>query len=129
MKSFIAIMTALFILSFSAAGQEMKSNQHQTYSTKAVKHMMHKQQRDAAKLVQYTCPMHPEVITDKPGKCPKCGMTLVKREAKKVKEEIKQANVIKAEVYTCPMHPDVKSDKSGKCPKCKMDLVKENKDK
>lgn len=27
----------------------------------------------------YTCPMHPEVITDKPGKCPKCGMNLVKK--------------------------------------------------
>jgi hypothetical protein len=25
----------------------------------------------------YTCGMHPEVISDKPGKCPKCGMTLV----------------------------------------------------
>ncbi len=31
----------------------------------------------AAQAVQYTCPMHPEVISDKPGKCPKCGMTLV----------------------------------------------------
>jgi len=29
--------------------------------------------------VQYTCIMHPEVVTDKPGKCPKCGMTLVKK--------------------------------------------------
>lgn len=27
--------------------------------------------------ILYTCPMHPEVISDKPGKCPKCGMTLV----------------------------------------------------
>ena len=27
---------------------------------------------------KYTCPMHPEVISDTPGKCPKCGMTLVK---------------------------------------------------
>ncbi len=26
---------------------------------------------------KYTCPMHPEVISDKPGKCPKCGMNLV----------------------------------------------------
>jgi P-type Cu2+ transporter len=26
---------------------------------------------------QYTCPMHPEVIKDAPGKCPKCGMNLV----------------------------------------------------
>ena len=26
---------------------------------------------------QYTCPMHPEVISDQPGDCPKCGMHLV----------------------------------------------------
>jgi hypothetical protein len=27
----------------------------------------------------YTCPMHPEVISDRPGKCPKCGMELVEK--------------------------------------------------
>jgi len=26
----------------------------------------------------YTCPMHPEVRQPRPGRCPKCGMTLVK---------------------------------------------------
>lgn len=36
--------------------------------------------------VEYTCPMHPEVIKDKPGKCPKCGMNLVKKEAPKKAE-------------------------------------------
>ena len=27
----------------------------------------------------YSCPMHPEVVSDHPGKCPKCGMDLVKQ--------------------------------------------------
>ncbi|MEO7463421.1 MAG: heavy metal-binding domain-containing protein [Ferruginibacter sp.] len=28
----------------------------------------------------YSCPMHPEVKSDKPGKCPKCGMELIKKD-------------------------------------------------
>lgn len=35
-------------------------------------------QKDA-QTVRYTCPMHPEVIQDKPGDCPKCGMKLVEK--------------------------------------------------
>lgn len=35
---------------------------------------------DSSKKIQYTCSMHPEVLSDQPGKCPKCGMTLVKKE-------------------------------------------------
>ena len=34
----------------------------------------------------YTCPMHPEVVSSKPGKCPKCGMTLVKKETSPAKK-------------------------------------------
>jgi hypothetical protein len=30
--------------------------------------------------VTYTCPMHPEVVSDKPGRCPKCGMKLVPKD-------------------------------------------------
>ncbi|WPU96434.1 heavy metal-binding domain-containing protein [Mucilaginibacter sabulilitoris] len=37
--------------------------------------------------VQYTCGMHPDVLSDKPGKCPKCGMELVKKEPAKKKAE------------------------------------------
>jgi len=28
----------------------------------------------------YTCSMHPEVTSDKPGKCPKCGMELTQKD-------------------------------------------------
>ncbi len=30
----------------------------------------------------YTCPMHPEIVSDKPGKCPKCGMALVEKSSR-----------------------------------------------
>ncbi|MCF6157368.1 MAG: efflux RND transporter periplasmic adaptor subunit [wastewater metagenome] len=33
---------------------------------------------DLKKRVIYTCPMHPEVTSDRPGDCPKCGMRLEK---------------------------------------------------
>jgi uncharacterized protein YceK len=33
--------------------------------------------------VYYTCTMHPEIHSDKPGKCPICGMDLVKAEVAK----------------------------------------------
>ena len=32
---------------------------------------------------RYTCSMHPEVITNEPGKCPKCGMALIPKKDEK----------------------------------------------
>jgi Heavy metal binding domain len=29
--------------------------------------------------VKYTCPMHPDVVRDAPGNCPKCSMKLVEK--------------------------------------------------
>ena len=77
-----------------------------------------KEQGYAVKLVQYACPMHPEMTSDKPGKCSKCGMNMTLS-----KKEQMKADIVK---YTCSMHPEVVQDKPGKCPKCSMELVEKH---
>ena len=62
--------------------------------------------------VTYACPMHPEVTSPEPGRCPKCGMKLLATQA--------PAAVTS---YVCPMHPEVVSDQPGRCPKCGMKLL------
>jgi FtsP/CotA-like multicopper oxidase with cupredoxin domain len=50
-------------------------------------HQGHNMKTAGAGQEGYVCPMHPEVKSDKPGKCPKCGMALVpvKQGSKRVK--------------------------------------------
>jgi hypothetical protein len=90
---------------------------------------------------RYTCPMHPEVVRDAPGDCPKCGMTL-ERQARpnadtphasgmahdlpadtQRKEVVTMTDKADAKTFTCPMHPEVTSSSAGKCAKCGMNLV------
>lgn len=64
MKIRLLIIIALIVSSFTNA-QDKKTTQ-QTF---------------------YTCVMHPEIHSPKPGKCPKCGMALIKEKTKSVKKK------------------------------------------
>ena len=103
-----------------------------------------------SKVEQYTCPMHPEVRSEKAGKCPECGMKLVKEDFYEVyKCPMKECPDVKAKAgkccgkdlqkalmskdeyyqlanlqdeYFCPMHPEVAATEAGKCSKCGMKL-------
>src|ERR1039457_1874070 len=61
----------------------------------------------------FTCPMHPEILQEGPGPCPKCGMALEPLIAPAPAERVE---------YTCPMHPEIVQDTPGPCPKCGMAL-------
>lgn len=89
---------------------------------------------------RYTCPMHPEIVRDAPGKCPICGMNLIPQEEAGGQTghegmamdhgpgpghgAMHDASGGAAGVdYTCPMHPEVSSAVPSSCPICGMDLV------
>lgn len=68
MTSTLVLVTSLTLVSFSLAfaqhqhGQDAKMQTFQQGTTGV-----------------YSCPMHPDVVSDHPGKCPKCGMELEKQ--------------------------------------------------
>jgi len=61
----------------------------------------HKQETE----IKYQCPMHSQVISDKPGNCPICGMKLVQMDSISSKRRT---------VYRSTMIPNEVSDKPGK---------------
>ncbi len=84
----------------------------------------------------YTCPMHPQVVQDGPGKCPICGMNLVplnKPERDSGEEHSRHADMVtsseksnEGDQYNCPMlcEGDMTYAQPKRCPVCGMHLVK-----
>lgn len=100
------LLVATIIAMYSCNNNKESHTEHQTATTKDM----------------YSCPMPEDsVFSDKPGKCPKCGMELVKMEMKNEHQQDKLE-------YTCPMHPEIIKAQPGKCPICGMDLVKKETD-
>lgn len=64
-----------------------------------------------SKQVTYTCSMHPEIQSNKPGNCPKCGMKLIVQKPKVIKPKSK-----------------VKEEKASPSKKEKMDQMPQNHD-
>jgi hypothetical protein len=68
MKKQTLVVMSFIVMSLFAAS--CNSNTPENKSTQA-----------ASGKAMYACPMHPEVTSDKPGTCSKCGMDLEKVEA------------------------------------------------
>ncbi len=64
---------------------------------------------DSLPPLSWTCPMHPEILEDKPGACPICRMDLVP--------------IRLDSIWSCPVHSVVAGSRPGKCPIDGRDLV------
>lgn len=53
------------------------------------------QQPNLQQGTKYTCPMHPEIIEDRPGNCPLCGMNLVSKAPDESAEQIIYQDLLK----------------------------------
>ena len=75
----------------------------------------------------YYCPMHPQIQQPRPGECPICSMTLVKKPPGAVKPSATMqpatTGAVAAGKYHCPMHHQIVSDDpKARCPLCGMKL-------
>lgn len=86
---------------------------------------------EEAAAAKYTCPMHPQIISDTPGKCPICGMDLVQvatsggthEEKRDVSAAVTDQKDRKILYWYDPMVPEKRFDKPGKSPFMDMELV------
>lgn len=74
----IGIFAALLAILFAACNDSTSTGKKES-SGDVTKSVDEKTAQPLAADETYTCTMHNEVMSDHPGKCPKCGMKLVKQ--------------------------------------------------
>lgn len=86
----IVLLAVVFTFSFTSCKEKKTANnpQHQAMEQdKMADHSQHQGEGESANSEIYTCSMHPEIIRNKPGKCPICGMELIKKSGNNKKIE------------------------------------------
>ncbi len=102
MKKLLIILIASFA-TFTTFAQKAKGNVKGPKSTMTIQS-------------NYSCPMHPDVVSNEPGKCIKCNMDLTLSKKEQMKKDVMKD-------YTCPMHREVVNNEAGICSKCGTALV------
>ncbi|MFH1157638.1 MAG: efflux RND transporter periplasmic adaptor subunit [Pseudomonadota bacterium] len=111
MKKLCVVLAAVFFL-FTAPAQAGKY---------AVITSAYAEEAASAK---YICPMHHQIVSDKQGNCPICGMTLVPVAGEQPAPGAVQSHAERKVLYWYdPMMPGKKFDKPGKSPFMDMELV------
>ncbi len=75
----------------------MKDGKHYCYHHKHESPVLTELKQGAV----YTCPMHPEIISDQPGSCPKCGMALEPKEIQETEEENSELEDMSRRFWVC----------------------------
>ncbi len=76
---FLALSAVLLWRFFTTGGPEMLRHMNRAAGTESTGVVTDTTSERAQDSHEYTCPMHPEIIQEKPGNCPKCGMRSIMR--------------------------------------------------
>ena len=103
-KKLIAVLVIAIVSLSTMNAQKMDHSKMKKDTTKMkmdhskmeMKHNSSKMNMDHSKIAKvYTCSMHPEIVSDKSGKCPKCGMKLMEKKTKVKKMQMKKMKMKK----------------------------------